>query len=529
MVVPSTRNLLNRLTALSQVNLDRRELMFRQILDETIPEIFWGATPTKVDLVPFLEPMLPRRQYKIEFATEPKPGVPKQLLINVDFGANVRDGGIWVSHNFPGENNSNFDHGARIQELARSKVRHRVPRVFRVGMAKTTNFTIDYIVTQYIPDTVSLDKVWSSLNPRNKGKILDDLAEFLESLHEVNMTSLRATKWLSALDLSGAANYTADHVDYHPAATNPIFATDADNHTSVCDCGHAYHDNLRLKYFRVLLEKFDFDSRNRNFPKMSSFELLGDGSDGGFTVTSADNQDATHLNPSLIEFPAAELKKLSNNLRICHMDLEPRNILVKPIIATRGRPAALGEYRLIAITSWEHAVCAPFAYERGVKDGMLGCQFNYDYSWYKLFVEHTKRLIPEDEVHDKYIRAALDIKIRNRERAFDQPNPEHQARWFQREKLVMGAKYRDGYVRAEGAEDHKSPSETAYRNMGDKIVQRLIMRWMAHAVAFHGLVLPPTINDDEEAGSETDHADTDTSDESEEDTADEYHSDTFDD
>ncbi|KAF6835598.1 hypothetical protein CPLU01_04274 [Colletotrichum plurivorum] len=477
MVVPSTQSLLTRLTHLSGQNLPQRELQFRAALDAMIPSIFWGATPTKVELMPFLEPVLPRRLWKFEFANEPKPGVPKQLLIDVDFGGCPHDGSIFICRPIT-QSPSFFDQGARLQELARMKIPHLVPRVIRVGRAEgdDPDDAFDYIVTEHMPETVTLDKVWPSLSPESRGKIMDELVNALESLHDLDISSFEASMIGDSFDLSGNADYTSDTATIPPSRSH--------RHSVQCSCPHPHHNDHQYNYINILLAKFAVEARHRAHPQTCLILPNPDDSFNVICVVNDDGGDADDNDADAIfTFTIPEIKELNKNLVLCHMDLEPRNLLVRLVQSSDGGP---GEYQLAAITSWERAVPAPFAYERGIKDSFLGCQFNHDYSWYKLFVERTKHLLPEAEAHDKYIAAAVMIMLASRTIAKLRPNPRHQKRWFAKEEVVGGDRFRDGYVRRPGAEDLVSPTDRDYRDMGDAIVADVVARWTAHILAHHG-------------------------------------------
>ncbi|TQN69579.1 hypothetical protein CSHISOI_05912 [Colletotrichum shisoi] len=472
MVVPTDPGLMRTLAVMGGYTIQQREIEYRKTLDSMIPDILWGAKPANVSLVPSLNPNLPRRVYKLQFDAAPKPGVSRQLLIDVKFGPGPIDGSIFVNTCAAVDSNlSTFDHAARIQELARSSIPQLVPRVIRVGVFDSPEGDLDYIVTEHMPDTVTLDKVWASLPPETQSKLMDQLVAAIELLHSglvIGRAALDAK--LDAIDFSGGADYTVNpdlavpttQVDY---PSDDLFPR---------PFGHC----PQLVLIRALFTKYAHDARAaRHHPPAGDFR---DGADGSFSIGFATNGIMGSVN-----FTAEELHEVAHSMAVCHMDLEPRNILIKTVELPANSPGGKTrkELKLVGIVSWQKATLAPFAMERGLKDALLGCQFNHDYSWYRLFVDRTQHLIPPSDGHAMILIAMMAIRIASRAPDCSHTNMVHQEDWIRKEKLKL-AVVRSGWVRKPGHENHKSGSDREYREMGNAIVRRFVEE-MAESIPAH--------------------------------------------
>jgi hypothetical protein len=80
---------------------------------------------------------------------------------------------------------------------------------------------------------------------------------------------------------------------------------------------------------------------------------------------------------------------------LCHLDLEPRNVLVR---------WDNGRWDLAAIVDWESAAWYPFAFEYARKDAMFGTE-EVDFQRYELFKERMGRLVPRDKGTEKLAEA----------------------------------------------------------------------------------------------------------------------------
>ncbi|KAJ0167197.1 hypothetical protein CTA2_3869 [Colletotrichum tanaceti] len=474
MVVPTDPDLMRTLAIMGGYTIQQREVEYRKTLSSMIPDILWGAKPANISLVPSLNPTLPRRVYKLQFDAAPKPGVSRQLLIDVKFGPEPIDGSIFVNTCASMDGNlSTFDHAARIQELARSRIPQLVPRVIRVGVFDSPEGDLDYIVTEHMPDTVTLDKVWANLPPKTQSRLMDQLVAAIEILHSglvIGRAALDAK--LDAIDLSGGADYTVNPDLALP--TTELDYTSASDGSFPPPHGHC----PQLVMIRALLAKYANDARAaRHHPPAGVFR---DGADGSLSV-----EFTTNGVMGSVEFTAEEFHEVAHSMAVCHMDLEPRNILVKTVDLPANGPGGKTrkELKLAGIVSWQKATLAPFAMERGLKDALLGCQFNHDYAWYRLFVDRTQHLIPPSDGHAMIIIVMLATRIASRALDCPHTNMVHQEEWIRMEKLKLSF-VRSGWVRKPGNENHKSGSDREYREMGNAIVRRFVAE-MAKSIPAH--------------------------------------------
>ncbi|OHE96320.1 hypothetical protein CORC01_08392 [Colletotrichum orchidophilum] len=393
------------------VDIKQRVLEYRKTFDGMTPGIFWGTRPSAIEAIRYPEPLLPLRSFKLTFDAPPKPGVPKQLLIDIKFGPGPVDGGVFVNSTSPVRNTSTFDTAGRCQEVARAKIPGLVPRVIRVGVVELDDGDVDYIVTEHIPNTVTLDKVWSSLTPETQRRIMDQLVAAMKRSHH-----------------AGAEAHRLFNLAVHHGCS-PCLSPRVDR------------------------------------------------PDGSFYISFSNTDSAM---PDQ-KFTKKHIQQLAKHTVLCHMDLEPRNILVKlveqpaPAVASAPGSKPQKELQLAGIVSWPKATFAPFAMERGLKDALLGCQFNHDFFWYKLFVLRTKHLIPaEGSTQDRLLAAMITIRLASRVPDCNHPTPLHQQHFYDMEKLTLTGVFRDDWCRQPCAETHKSPSDAEYREMGNGIIRHLL-------------------------------------------------------
>ncbi|KXH57503.1 hypothetical protein CSAL01_07455 [Colletotrichum salicis] len=465
MVVPTDPKLRSTLANIAGVNINQREVEYRKALDDMIPGIFWGAKPSNIEAIRFPDPMVPRRSYKLTFDEPPKPGVPKQLFIDVKFGPSPLDAGVFVNATKPIGNVSTFDTGGRCQEIARTWLPDLVPRVIRVGIMGTDDGDIDYIVTEHIPNTVTLDKVWASLTLKTKGHIMDQLVTALETLQkEHGFSEDDIEQALKAVELSGNIDYTATTTlnvpktpETIPLAQRPAWPPQSTTLKRVC----------------LLLQRYANEYRPaRHHCSGTSFEEQEDGS----VYVKFPGAD-TPMSPMILTCKL--IHELSKVIVLCHMDLEPRNILVKLVeqpAGPNGKPEK--ELQLAGIVSWHKATFAPFSMERGLKDALLGCQFNYDFSWYRLFVDRTKHLMPDRffAAHEFVVKAMVNMRFAARAMECSHSTTVHQQHFYAMEKVGSDPDYMDGWGRLPYAKDHKSPSESEYREMGNGVIRQSLFK-----------------------------------------------------
>ncbi|KAI3536288.1 hypothetical protein CSPX01_10917 [Colletotrichum filicis] len=465
MVVPTDPKLLSILADRGGVNIRQLEVGYRQFVDKMVPKVLWGAKPSSIDLIHPHEPFIARRAYKLTFDEPPKTGIPKQLILDVKFGPSPINAGVFVNITNPVGNVSTFDTAGRCQEIARSWLPDLVPRVIRVGVYETDDGDVDYIVTEHIPNTVTLDKVWSSLTPQSQDRIMGQLVTALETLQkEHGFSEKDIEEALKAVDLSGNIDYTAPVVLNGPKTPEPI----------PLDQIPAWPPQFTSqKRVRLLLQRYasEFRPARHHSPATTFTERK----DGSFNIRfpSADH-------PMDVQFlTCRHIQELGRALVLCHMDLEPRNILVKLVEQPASDPAdgkPEKELQLAGIVSWQKATFAPFSMERGLKDALLGCQFNSDYAWYRLFVERTKHLIPDRFSNaNEHVLAAM-VSMRFAARALDcnYTTTAHQQHFYAMEKITMTSNRKDGWVRMPGAQDHESPLDSEYREMGNGLVRKLL-------------------------------------------------------
>jgi hypothetical protein len=239
-----------------------------------------------------------------------------------------------------------------LQEAAAFQIPTYVPETLASGKAVTAyQRDVDYTVTRFIPGTVPLESVWPSLDLANKTLLVDAVVEAVRVLSELKVSETRAQNVFSKI-------CTVDAVgDIRIGGPRIGFADDT----------------------RGLITLFVAQHQQAS-RATSSIEEASDGN--GILIKSA--------LPELgeIHLSTHDLKTLDENVVFQHIDLEPRNLLVKKEESKDGL-----QYKLAAIIDWEMAGFFPSAFETAVKDISLGSCNQY-LGWYdnkssELHMRHT--------------------------------------------------------------------------------------------------------------------------------------------
>ncbi|KAM0546485.1 hypothetical protein ACHAPJ_010844 [Fusarium lateritium] len=303
---------------------------------------------------------------------------------------------------------------AALQRIARSRMSHLVPSTIKVGKAKTEDGTeVDFSVTEYYPDTVTLESVWNDLDHKQQVSIMQAVVDAVSQLQEIRLGS-------------------SDDKIKHMLEGTPFLDDTHQNIASVGGPGLGYFDS-----FTALLTGIIKPADPETAPY--SFTI---GDDGSFTVESS------YPDFSPVTISNEQIDELDKSCILCHNDIEPRNLLVR---------ATDSGYGLAAIIDWEMAGFIPFSLETGLKDTFLGMQ-NLYFSFYALYKGLTAHLVGatdsgSDDAHLRLIQAVRLAKLSKQRSMTRQVGAQVQKKWLGREKVELATDVRQGWVRAEGAED----------------------------------------------------------------------------
>ncbi|KAF4954543.1 hypothetical protein FSARC_12080 [Fusarium sarcochroum] len=303
---------------------------------------------------------------------------------------------------------------AALQELARTRMSHLVPSTIKVGKAKTEDGTeVDFSVTEYYPDTVTLESVWNDLDHEQRVSIMQAVVDAISQLQDVRLVS------------------TDDQVKHILEGTSFL----DDSHQIVASVG-----GPGLGYFG------SFTALLTNIVKPA------DPDQAPYTFTTGDDGSLT-LESSYPDFKTVtvakdQLDELNKSCVLCHNDIEPRNLLVR--LTDSG-------YKLAAIIDWEMAGFIPFSLETGLKDTFLGMQ-NLYFSFYALYKKLTAHLVRatssgSDDAQLQLIEAVRLAKLSKQRSMTHQVGAQVQRKWLEREKVELTSDVRGGWVRLDGVDD----------------------------------------------------------------------------
>lgn len=204
---------------------------------------------------------------------------------------------------------------------------------------------IEFSVTQFIGDAVTLESVWGGLEKEQQVHIITEVLEAVRKLHSIKLLDTCVERILEGTGFS--------------------------SHSTAALIG-----GPEIGYFTNIEELLRGIIRSHAY-------LLLDTVTGGVIVQS----EYDDMSPVLIS--CDNLQSLQDSVVLFHQDLEPRNILVNVKKLENGAT----RYNITAIIDWEMSGVFPFSYEYVYKDLFLG-NANLYYTWYTLFKEHGAPLLP---------------------------------------------------------------------------------------------------------------------------------------
>lgn len=315
-----------------------------------------------------------------------------------------------------------------IQELAAQVIPDYVPTVHQIGTASTQDGKkLDYSVTAYVKDAVTLESVWSDLTDDQQLHIAEQVASAVEKLHSINLLDEKAQQFVNVTNESPTIPLGGPLLGLFSNPSNMV---------------------------RGLVKAED------GFKQVTITET----DDGGLTF------ECEFDNIPAVSMSKEDILSLQEDIVLCHNDLEPRNLLVR-----QEKKNTTDHYTLVAIIDWEMAGFFPFAFESFYKDLVLGSS-NLYFSWYRLFKDQTARFIPKPlpEAQGKLLKA-LDMVLQANAR----PQTRNvgrfvQRKWIAREKLVRSEDILLGWIRSPEAgdvgrftkEDNEQLELSALRELG---------------------------------------------------------------
>ncbi|KJA26751.1 hypothetical protein HYPSUDRAFT_132318, partial [Hypholoma sublateritium FD-334 SS-4] len=280
-----------------------------------------------------------------------------------------------------GEEGSRFRTIASLQSMAKLAIPDLVPTVERCGKAITDDGrTVEFSVTKFVPNTFTLESVWDDLEDAQQFLIVQEIQGILKKLHSLKLS------------------------DSNVATTVEGF-------------------------LRGLIDSHDHPSAEKRTSYLSTDALTGN-------VTIHSEYD--DIAPVLISFD--DLRKLQDSVVLCHQDLEPRNILVRPITLDDGTT----HHQIAAIIDWEMAGFFPFSYE-------YVCSNLYP-TWYALFKDLGAPLVPMSPLprfHALFMEAS-ELIHRSREKGARTVSALFTRMWIEREGIIRQEPAGTGWLKHDG-------------------------------------------------------------------------------
>ena len=355
---------------------------------------------------------------------------------------------------------------AAIQSIAELAVPDLIPHLKELGSTVLqSGRKVQYFVTEYVGGCVVLDTIRNTLSSTQQLDIMRQVIVAMTRLH--------------TLDLDGA------HVQEHGKAATKLCTTSA----VLGSPSTGFFPDVP-----AFLAKLIADNSSKKETSHYSITTAEDG-----VVFGTDNNG--EISPQLT-FSFEVLAQLEKSLKICHNDLEPRNLLVRvkkqdrhdtgtETSASLTKPSTSPTrssvspstkdttYELAAILDWEVAGILPFSYEYALKDRSLGGANLYR-SWYTLFKTHTLPLLLRDHADaseaDRIFMEMLQKIWDKRERRMTRNvGIVFRGRWMQREGMVRGVPAWKGFVGTEGEGEGKGERKVYGKEDDDALLNEALV------------------------------------------------------
>ena len=349
-----------------------------------------------------------------------------------------------------------------LQQVATLAIPEVVPAVFQTGTAKAEDEReVDFSVSAFVADAVTLETVWDDLNDDQQSNIMDTVLDAMRKLQALDLADESVLEVLKAGGSEVFSKTTGEE-------GGSVLSNDPNN--------IALLGNREIGFFNdvpsLLAGIIAYNDVSEELTLSSSRSEPSD-DNNGILMTSTDEET-----PTVLRIGRKELESLQRQAVLCHNDLEPRNLLVRPVHVGDGSV----HYDLAAIIDWEMAGFFPFAYEYVTKDAFLGISNTY-FGWYSLFKRRTAPLLPavEPSAQQSSSRSsqmlfmeAMDLiqrRVHTKGQKGENVGALFRERWIQREQLVPGAFPGSGWVRRPDASGVR-----VYRKEDNELLEEEVLK-----------------------------------------------------
>ena len=319
-------------------------------------------------------------------------------------------------------------------------------------------------------DAVTLETVWDDLNDDQRSHIMDTVLDAMKKLQALDLADESVQEILKAGWSEVFSNTTGEG-----GGGGGVLSNNPNNMALLGNREIGFFNDVPNLVAGIIA--YNDVSEELTLSLSDSNEPSDNDNNNGIVMTSTDEEI-----PTVLRIGREELESLQRQVVLCHNDLEPRNLLVRPVALGDGSV----HYDLAAIIDWEMAGFFPFTYEYVTKDAVLGIS-NTSFSWYSLFKRRTAALLPavELQAQQSSSRSSQMLFMETMDRIQRHVSINGQKgrnvgalfreRWIQREQLVpAGAFLGSGWVkrpdgsgvRAYGKEDDGLLEEEVWKELG---------------------------------------------------------------
>ncbi|KAF6808675.1 hypothetical protein CPLU01_15636 [Colletotrichum plurivorum] len=277
--------------------------------------------------------------FKASFPNSPEPCCPKIVRLEVTSDE---------------ETAKQFAIVSAMQKIAADVIHNLVPRTFQTGVANNEQGKqLQFCVMEFV-EGYTLEEAWEQMSGESRHSVVAALIEALQKLHCVRISDERVQALMQRALKGSERESFKEAVMGGPS-------------TGLLGDGLAL---LEARFKRLALKKPFYDMTHAT------------GSDDIVIKSHYEDIGSKRLQKSIMEQWAHEAV-------LCHNDLTPRNIIVRP----RSSPDGGSEYQLAAIIDWELAGFYPASYELSLQDTYLSGA-NRLVSFYLLLKEGMMGLVP---------------------------------------------------------------------------------------------------------------------------------------
>ena len=352
-----------------------------------------------------------------------------------------------------------------LQQVATLAIPEAVPAVFQTGTAIAEDGReVDFSVSALVANAVTLETVWDDLDDAQRSDIMDTVLDAMTKLQRLNLADESVQEILKAGGSGGLFKTTGGEGGVLPSIPNNVAL-----------------GNREIGFFNdvpdLLTGIIAYNGVSKKLTLSPSRSEPSDDSNG-IVMASTDEES-----PTVLHIGPKELESLQRQAVLCHNDVEPRNLLVRPVHVAGEDGSSVQRYDLAAIIDWEMAGFFPFAYEYVTKDALLGIS-NTSFSWYSLFKNHTAALLATElsqsssssDKSQMSFMEAMDRIQRSKVPKRRNVGALFRERWIQREQLVPGAFPGSGWVRRPDASDVRVYRKADNESLEEEVLKELGLR-----------------------------------------------------